>query len=78
MRTRRGMDTQIGKKMTSSADQDYKFRMKIVRGLASDIDRALKNHENAQKEDSENYGRVGDLAHIADGLKEVLRSLTGV
>ena len=79
MNERRGSDTVIGRALTAAtgSDGDYKWELRQCRGFLKDIENVLKDHEARQKKDPDDYGYVGDLAHAAGNLVEVIRFLRG-
>ena len=81
MRTRRGTDTQIGKKIadlnsSSSAEMAYKIRLREMNTLMEALHKALADHERRQDEDPENWGWAGDLGQVNMDMKEMIRFLT--
>jgi hypothetical protein len=77
MKMRRGLGTEIGRRLVSSADTDYKGKAKEVRKTLVDIEKALKDHEKRQRGNQTSYSYVGDLGHIQSALLDVLRFLQG-
>ena len=83
MRTRRGSETQVGKRIadlhsTSSAEMAYKIRLKEMNTLMAALHKALADHERRQEEDPENWGWAGDMGKVNMDMQEMIRFLTSV
>jgi hypothetical protein len=76
MKTRRGSTTDVGRRLSASAEADYKSAIRDCRITIGLIERALKDHEKKQAGDPKNYGYVGDVGHVKTQLLEVHRFLT--
>lgn len=78
MKTRRGTHTEIGKSLMSldkSALRDYKDLVLECRTLLGDLTKLVRDHEARQKKDSGNWAMNGDIGHVNEGLKELVRFL---
>ena len=78
MKTRRGSDTEVGRRMLGSASPAYEAKIKEIRRTLSDIDEELNEHIRELSSQPDNYGYVGDLGHIQSELIGVLRFLRGL
>ncbi|NIQ90993.1 MAG: hypothetical protein GWM98_04590 [Nitrospinaceae bacterium] len=58
--------------MTRTAQTEYKEKAQKVRDLMDQIQKALETHEEETKSDPRNWGRAGDLGHVAAELRNVL------
>lgn len=61
----------------TEAGKAYKAKRAEVYGLMGKLQLALRKEDKRQRNDGESWGYVGDLGHIAEGLKELVRSMTG-
>jgi hypothetical protein len=76
MKTRRGTETIIAKALVvASAVTEYKAKSQKVRGLLSDLDKALTKHDKRQATNPTDWGYVGDLGNVIEKLAEALRFL---
>ena len=74
MKTRRGTETIIAKALAGAdAVTEYKAKSREVRNLLSDLDNALVRHDRRQMTNPVDWGFVGDLRHVIEGLKELIR-----
>lgn len=60
-----------------SADSTYKSRAREVKQMLRDLDKALKQHEKAQKGSPEDWNYVGDLNALRSLFGEALQRMNG-
>lgn len=77
MKTRRGSSTEVGQRLAADANGEYRSAIRDCRMILRSLDQALKKHEARQKNDEENWGYVGDLAHIKGEMLELVRFIEG-
>lgn len=53
------------------ADDSYQNKVKEINNLIKIISKGLKNHQEKQKKDTNNWGFVGDLSTVVDELQEI-------
>jgi hypothetical protein len=73
MKTRRGSDTEVGRRMLGSLTSDYNAKVKEVRKRLDEIDKALKEHGKQQRERPDNRGYLADVEYVFDKLGDVIR-----
>jgi hypothetical protein len=59
-----------------NAATSYSARLTEVRDLVRRLERSIAIHVRRQNAHSEDWGFVGDLAHIADHLRDIIPSHT--
>jgi hypothetical protein len=59
------------------ADKAYEQVAGDVRKVLRDVDEKIRAHGHKQREDSKNWGYVGDLTEVLKRLAEIREFLTG-
>jgi hypothetical protein len=79
MRTEAMELVRAARELLGATDRTPQYRQKagVVSRLIKELDKALTEHGKQQKGDTANYGYIGDLGHIEEELKELVRFLSG-
>jgi hypothetical protein len=56
-----------------TASETYKARIKSIEENIKKLQKQLKDHQKEQKLNPNNWGLVGDVAHIDEHLKEIVK-----
>jgi hypothetical protein len=62
---------------TNTASGAYRQQQEAVKSALAEIRALLRQHARQQKCAPTNYGYAGDLAHVAEGLRDVAGFLAG-
>jgi hypothetical protein len=75
MKTRRGSDTVIGKKIAGTAFVEYRVKFESCRKMIRGLEAALNQHKQEQTRDPMNWGWNGDLGRVEELLAEAIRAV---